>query len=61
MLLRHILPERVIAVKHARHTRLNQQAQRANSLLTREDEVAKIALTHQREVVVKRQLIAEDL
>ena len=61
MLLGHVLPERVVAVEHARYTCLNQQAQRANPLLPGKDEITEIAFSQQRKIVIKFQLIAEDV
>ena len=61
MLFGHVLPERVFAVEHARYARLNQQTQRADSLLSGEDELAKIAFSQQRKILIKFQLIAENV
>jgi hypothetical protein len=61
MLLGHILPERVFPVEHAGDPRLNQQAQRADTLLAGKQEIAQIAAAQQRKIVIKRQLLAEDL
>ena len=61
MLLGHILPERVFAVEHAGNARLNQQAQGADPLLTREQEIAQIAAAQQRQIIMKLQFLAEDL
>ncbi|MNL65625.1 hypothetical protein D3C87_1899780 [compost metagenome] len=61
MLLRHILPERIFAVQHTRHPGLNQQTQCANPLLTRKNEVSEIAFSQQRQIIIKLQLVAENL
>ncbi|SQA98371.1 Uncharacterised protein [Cedecea neteri] len=61
MLLDHVLPERILTIQHTRYTRLNQQAQRANPLLALKDKVAEIALTQQRQIVIKCHFFRQNL
>ncbi|MNE32033.1 hypothetical protein D3C80_1256260 [compost metagenome] len=61
MLLRQILPERVLPAQHERHAKLDQQAKRADTLLAVKDKVAKIALAQNVQVVVERHLLRQHL
>lgn len=61
MLLGHILPERVFPIEHAGDARLNQQTQGADPLLAGKQKIAQIAAAQQRQIIMKLQLLAEDL